>query len=173
MNALRTFVQLLPAGVFLFSLPACTYQCDSTARIDAADVEAQLRQSFVEQLGVTPTKVECPKGVEARAGEQLVCRVTLADTSVHEVTVEMTSADTIQWRYDVLRGSDFEPELRAWAENEAGMEIAQLTCPLLVKKDPRGTTSFECTMEPATGTKTTLSVVHSDHDSTVTWSVKE
>ncbi len=143
-----------------------TAACKPT--LDADGIEKAIASYFAAQLGPVD-RVECPAGVEARAGATFSCSIHFAASP--PLTVEATHDDRGNGHFalvePVIATRVVSPRIASWLHSQAGV-AATVDCGSGVQLLPA--TGYRCTATRADGTRTTLAV-RRDGRGELTWTV--
>lgn len=136
--------------------------------LDADGIEKAIAGFFTAQLGPVD-RVECPAGVEARAGATFACRIHFAASP--PLTVQATHDAEGDGHFalvePVVATRLVAPRIAAWLKSQTGV-AADVDCGAGVQPLPAD--GYRCTAPRPDGSRTTI-VVRRDPAGELTWSV--
>ena len=80
------------AAIALLAAAVFSVGCGDTV-IDDAKTEAAIEQNLEESVGQKVSSVDCPSGVEVKAGETFDCTVDLAGGKQQTATLKIINSD--------------------------------------------------------------------------------
>lgn len=158
------------ASTLVLALAACGGAATRES-IPESDVEGYATKALEKEVGVTPDKIDCPREMPAKTGEEMRCTLT-QDGDSTALTVRVTSVDGAKFNLGVevdeetavVSKADLEKEILDQLEAESGERPAAATCPGAVAATLD--VVVECVLSTATGEKYAATITVNEAEGT-------